>query len=176
MLSTAWSSQPTEIALPGGSNVKRLSHYFEQHWPNVHLRLLSESFHPIFTEEKDCFDTTHQHFWLRKIFLCSDTTPLSYARVVVPEATYQRFQNQFDQLKQNPIGETLLHHNPAVTRSEFEYRHIPSIDPLYLEMLGYYPDLKQPAIGRRSVFLWESLPLLITEILLMAREEAICTP
>ncbi len=180
MSQSTWTSDFSKLApnpLLGATStvdIQRLSHYFDQHWPNVRLQLISEQFETAFPEETACFETVHTEFWVRKIFLCSDETPLSFARVVVPKATYLRFQNAFEQLKTKPIGETLLHHNPDVTRHPFEYRFLEKNDLLSKDMQHTYAHLEVPGWARRSLFTWAGFPLLITEVFLFQTQVASC--
>jgi chorismate--pyruvate lyase len=177
---TEWTSDFDRLApnnplgASSAADIQRLSHYFDAHWPNVHLRLISEQFDSAFSDEQACFDTIHSDFWIRKIFLCSDETPLSYGRVIVPKSTYLRFQKDFDQLKTKPIGETLLHHNPQVKRYPFEYRFLEKTDPLSKDTQLVYPKLNTPSWARRSLFTWEGFPLLITEVFLFQTQVSPC--
>lgn len=161
-------------------DVQRLSHYFDQHWPNVRLQLISEQLTSAFPEETACFETIPYQtkcgrvYWVRKIFLRSHDLPLSYARVVVPETTYLRFQSDFDHLKTKPIGETLLHHNPAVIRYPFEYRFLTKDDLLSQDIQAIDSTIKAPGWARRSLFTWSGFPLLITEVFLFQTQVATC--
>jgi len=88
---------------------------------------------------------------LRQIFLKGDGVPWTFGRLVVPEQTYLQHAEKFDNLGERLLGETLLHNNPAVERSPFEYA-----------LLG------QGVWARRSVFTLEGAPLLLTEAFLPA--------
>lgn len=169
---TVWTSDLNQLTpnprlgVISTTDIQRLSHYFDAHWPNVHLQLISEQFESVFPDEHACFETIHTDFWVRKIFLCSNDLPLSYGRVIVPKATYLRFETEFNQLKTQPIGETLLHHNPQVSRDPFEYRFLNADDLLSQDMQQAYPQLDAPSWARRSRFVWAGFPLLITEVFL----------
>ena len=76
----------------------------------------------------------------------SHSNILAWGCVQIPEKTYQAYENDFGELKSNPIGETLLFNNPEVIRGKFLYARI-----------NHY-------LARKSVFYWRGLPLIIIEI------------
>lgn len=106
--------------------------------------------------------------WIRQIYIIGDNLPFSYAKVVVPIETYQKFQSDFDNLKDNLLGEKLLYTRDDLTRSPFEYACIMQGSPLYNDAVDILPINKQPAYlwARRSVFNMSIYPLLVTEVFL----------
>ncbi len=80
----------------------------------------------------------------------SDSNILAWGCVQIPEPTYQAYQEQFGDLKNKPIGQTLLFNNPEVIRGAFEYAN------LKINQNNYW--------ARRSCFYWQGLPLWVIEI------------
>ena len=70
--------------------------------------------------------------YVRQVFLLGDETPQVYARVAVPNDVYLKYENEFSQLGDKPIGETILYNNPEITRGKFIYKQIKISDlPFY---------------------------------------------
>jgi chorismate lyase len=106
---------------------------------------------PVLPEEKQRLGMITESAMIRQVFLWGDKTPWTFGRLIVPENTYTQFAEQFDNLGDKLLGETLLHNNKAVTRSAFDYAQI------------------QPDVwARRSVFLMENAPMLLIEAFLPA--------
>lgn len=96
---------------------------------------------------------------IRTVFLNADAQPVIFARVIVPETTYLNYQNAFDNLGHSAIGNTLLYHNPDVTRTSFEYK------PLDATPKICHPE-SNFLWARRSIFKMPKGCLLITETFL----------
>lgn len=112
------------------------------------LSILSHRFDTPSVDDKNklALDPTEQPF-IREVELLGDGVPMTYGRVTIPLATYQRYQSLFETLDNQPMGEKILYNNPNVTRSSFEYA--------YLTEKAYW--------GRRSIFFMGDAPLLVTE-------------
>lgn len=110
--------------------------------------------------------------WVRKVILLGDNTPWEYARVIIPNTTYNSYRNEFESLGGKLIGENLLYNNPKTTRSKFEYINVSINSYIYNEikayLLEYEIDLQNISLwGRRSIFYIDGIhKILISEFFL----------
>lgn len=115
----------------------------------VSVQVNSQELSPAFADEQKLLSIDEDNTLIRKVHIMGDQKPLVHGRVVVPNATYKKFQNDFDQLGNKLLGETLLYDRPGVTRSEFQYAKV--ADNIW---------------ARRSLFTLEDYNLLVTEVFL----------
>ncbi len=120
-----------------------------------------------------CYDATQG--FVREAYLGDTGNPVVYARVTMPQSTYQFKKTELDNLGNRPIGETLLYKDPTMTRSEFEVKRITCDDELLFDLLvhnNYYKaEIEKIARinelwARRSFFTISGNPILITEVFL----------
>src|SRR3990170_4724838 len=120
-----------------------------------------------------CYDTTQG--FVRESYLGDHGNPLVYARVTMPETTYEFKKFELDNLGNRPIGETLLYKDPTLTRSEFEVKRITCDDELLFDVMVhenfFRAEIEKVAPvkelwARRSFFTIAGKPLLITEVFL----------
>lgn len=120
-----------------------------------------------------CYDTTKG--FVRETYLGDPGNPVVYARVTMPQATYESKKIELDNLGNKPIGETLLYNDPTLTRSEFEVKRITCNDELLFDVLVhenfYKAEIQKISRvnelwARRSCFTVSGKPLLITEVFL----------
>lgn len=120
-----------------------------------------------------CYDTTTG--FVRETYLGDTGNPVVYARVTMPQSTYQFKKFELDNLGNRPIGETLLYKDPTLTRSEFEVKRITANDELLFDLLVHENFYKAEIIksarinelwARRSFFTISGNPILITEVFL----------
>jgi chorismate-pyruvate lyase len=142
----------------------KLTQALQQHYPSHQLKVISQGMSTLLYEESILLpELESKRCWLREICHCNQEQPLIYGRVMVPELTYLQHADELNQLKNRPIGDTLLFKNPQVIRSAFHYAKLDEYAPFYqrsCELLG-------PAAffyARYSIFQWQNYPLIITEI------------
>ena len=120
-----------------------------------------------------CYDMTEG--FVRETYLGDTGNPVVYARVTMPQSTYQFKKFELDNLGNRPIGETLLYRDPSLTRSEFEIKRITCDDELLFDQLVhdnfYKAEIEKIARvnelwARRSFFTISGNPILITEVFL----------
>lgn len=120
-----------------------------------------------------CYDTTQG--FVRETYLGDVGNPVVYARVTMPQSTYQFKKSELDNLGNRPIGETLLYQDPTLTRSEFEVKRITCDDELLFDLMVhnnfYKAEIEKIARvnelwARRSFFTISGNPILITEVFL----------
>jgi len=173
---TLWVDQVDALLVQPSSSLaawllhsKHISKDLRKHCRELKVDLKGQHQMHAYVDEYDYLQVVNEVAWIREIFLNGDNVPLTYGRVVVPANTYQRYQHDFENLGDKPIGETLLYPNPLVTRSPFQYAYFSNQDPI-LQAINQHLNLSEPlaqAFGRRSSFLLpEHCPLLITEVFL----------
>ena len=144
-----------------------LSEAMRVHTDVLQVQRLAEGLRAPLAEESDRLPCAELP-WIREIYLCGEGRPWTYARVVVPQETYQHFQTEFDSLGDNLLGETLLYPRSDLSRSHFEYKALKPEAPLY--QLSYQEgcSTEKPDIlwARRSIFHMGPFPLLVTEVFL----------
>jgi chorismate-pyruvate lyase len=120
-----------------------------------------------------CYDTTLG--FVRETYLGDRGNPIVYARVTMPQTTYESKKFELDSLGDRPIGETILYGDPTLTRSEFEVKRITGNDELLFDLLVHDSFFKAEVErkaqvnelwARRSFFTISGNPLLITEVFL----------
>lgn len=102
--------------------------------------------------------------WQRQIVHQVNDQPVVFAQVHVPEATYHKYTAELGNLQQQPLGETLLYHNPAVKRGPFEFAALQAGDALYEQACAQGLPRVATLWARRSVFDWQGAPLTVTEV------------
>lgn len=141
---------------------------------NFSVKISDQSVKPLYSEEiaaLKCYG--FESGYVRETYLGDPSNPLVYARVSMPESTYNAYKEQLDALGTKPIGETLLYNDPSFTRSEFEVKQLSENDELLFDALVHH-EFYRAAIAkdaernelwaRRSVFTLKGHPLLVTEV------------
>jgi chorismate-pyruvate lyase/SAM-dependent methyltransferase len=143
---------------------------------NFSVEVTEQRVKPLYADEVaalKCYDT--QLGFVREAYLGDVGNPVVYARVTMPQSTYQFKKDELDNLGNRPIGETLLYKDPTMTRSEFEVKRITCNDELLFDILvhdNYYKaEVEKIARlnelwARRSFFTISGNPILITEVFL----------
>lgn len=154
-----WLTKPTILS----KALKRFS-------KTLQVKVLEQRFSDAFADEYSILqlDKNTKPF-VRQVLLIGDQdVPLTYGRVIIPQATYQAYFQDFEKLGSQLIGETLLYNNPHVARSGFEYRYFNARDPLWNFIYRHLPkdSPQQDLWARRSVFNLKDKPLLISELFL----------
>lgn len=132
---------------------------------NYHFACLNQAFMPIPDVEQQLLKQTTEHALVRNVMHNVAASPLVIARTVISEALYQQNQLQYDNLGNQPIGQTLLYQKPNMIRSSFEYAIVAN-DSIILQPFKAYLTLPQHLYARRSIFTLETFTLLIIEFFL----------
>jgi len=147
---------------------KELSPIFKTLCHALTVHRLKQAWEPCFADETVVLELqANDPALVREVYLLGDGIAWSFGRVVIPEATYQHWQTQFDELGTRPIGEHLLYSNESVVRSNFTYCQLGSEHPLYQTIHRNYPCPTPTLWARRSLFtIDDQYPLLISDIML----------
>ncbi len=147
----------------------RLVHAFKANFGEVQIEALQEEYSQPFPDEGAILRLENGKAHIRQIIIATKTGHrLSYARVVIVDSTYEAYAQQFSGLGRQFIGDSLLFNNKEVIRQPFEFACFDD-SSLYAEayfQLGQRATEAEPWVARRSIFLWQNRPLLITEFLL----------
>jgi len=140
------------------------------------VRLMSQKIETVLEEEQlALFASPHDSIWLRQIFLEGDGVPWCYARVSIPEVTYEHHFEAFDTLGNHLLGETILYPYPGMKKGALQIKSCHKGDELYVMALQQiqkaYPMLsiimnRKYLWSRRRVFWLDDNPLLVTEVFL----------
>lgn len=134
------------------------------------LELLSQSLDTPFADEINTFSNYSIETsvaLIRKVFIKANAQVVIFARVIVPEQTYLNYQDAFNNLGNAAIGNTLLYHNPDVTRTNFEYKALDCEDDTFQELKILHPiSATEKLWARQSVFIMPKGRLLIKEVFL----------
>jgi 4-hydroxybenzoate polyprenyltransferase len=143
----------------------KLMRQLKKVYPELHMELLGQT-HEMFLPD-DQVALKAKAGWVREIRHVSDNQGLIYARVSVPEQTYQAHQHAFDALGGKPIGQTLFYYNKNITRTDFEFAPIDVNHPAYKALFAKWDVTSKTIWARRSQFLWDGKPLMLTEYFVM---------
>ena len=171
---TEWSSSlPSNSEIPSLfktwlTRSPQLSTVFKKLCQHLSLQKLQQAWQACFNDEASTLALNSAYDCLvREIFLLGDNTAWSFGRVVIPRQTYNHWPNEFDNLDNQPIGESLLYNNPVVTRSAFSYLMLTARDPLFHNVTQPLNLIVDSLWARRSIFhIAPNKPLLITDVLL----------
>ena len=177
MRNLQWVKDPNHIEILPGPDITEwltkpyiLSHALKRISKALTVKVLDQRFGHAYEDEYAILNITPDPLpFVRQVFLQGDDeSPLTYGRVIIPNATYHVHFPQFETLGTNLLGETLLYNNPDVSRGPFEYVHVPPRHSLATQVYDHLPiDYpRQPLWGRRSVFWIKTAPLLVMELFL----------
>ena len=147
----------------------RLVQSFKASCGEVQIEALQEGHDTPFADESAALQLKDKEAHIRQIVIATkDGYRLSYARVVIADETYKAYAQQFSDLGRQFIGDSLLYNNKEVVRQPFEFA---CFDDASLYAQAFFELVQsraesQPWLARRSIFLWQNRPLLITEFLL----------
>jgi len=99
-----------------------LSRFLKRLCNHLTLQVISQHVASASVDEQILLNIQENNSFIREVYLCGDEIPWVRGRVVVPFATYQKYKQDFDNLGNKLLGETLLYNKPGITRSDFEYK------------------------------------------------------
>ena len=137
------------------STIHRLSHALEQ-FGEVQLTVERQAWTESLCHEESLLQCPT--VFAREIILSLNHEPVSYGRVAISARDWKSFAPSILILGERPIGETILHHDPSITRHPFQFS------------LSWQPPHKiakkiGPSVARYSQFDTKNGPLVLTESL-----------
>jgi chorismate--pyruvate lyase len=108
---------------------------------------------------------TSQRVLLRQVHLKCDDQLCVYARSVIPLMTLQGRHRRLRFLGNKPLGEYLFS-SPSLQRKRIEWSRLTPSSSLYRMATAGQPDSDDPVWGRRSLFMIDGKPLLVSEFFL----------
>lgn len=149
-----------------------LTQKLKQTYPQLEVVILSETFESPLSSESQCLGLAiEEQAWIRCVVLQSAGKNLIYARTVIPAMHPQNPWYELQNLGNKPLGEVLFE-DKSIQRTPFQFSkdklsHWPNLGNLANH--EHATDFKPPnadAYARRSVFLKNQVPLLLTEVFL----------
>lgn len=107
----------------------------------------------------------HHSALLREVSLCCDGQPVIFAHSVLPRRSLRGAWHGLGRLGARPLGEALFA-NPAVVRATLSYRKLSATSALFRRAAAGLSEVPQSLWARRSVFLLQDAPILVTEVFL----------
>jgi chorismate--pyruvate lyase len=144
------------------SKTQNLTQALRLHQLAIELALLSQGTATLPLAEAELLGSAYG--LVRQIYLKDTKHIYIYGRTIVPQATLTAYAEDFAKLGNSPIGDALLHHNPKVQRSAFEFGYVLPDSLLYQDAVHAYTAQPEKLWARRSTFSLAGLPLLITEL------------
>lgn len=102
---------------------------------------------------------------VREVILWNGDMPLVFAHSIAGRRDLAGTWRSLRGLGTRPLA-AMLFANPRVTRQPIEFQRIDRRHPLYRQAVGLFPTLPRALWARRSVFLLDGRPLLVTEVFL----------
>lgn len=147
----------------------RLVEAFKANLGEVSIEALQEKRGKPFADESAVLQLIDKEAHIRQIVIATEAGQrLNYSRVVIRDDTYAAYAQQFSGLGRQFIGNSLLYNNKEVIRQPFEFACFDD-SSLYAEAFFQLVESRAKSqlwLARRSIFLWQKRPLLITEFLL----------
>ena len=106
-----------------------------------------------------------EHAIIREVLLRDNERVLVFAHSIASRRDLRGAWRGLSRLGSRPLAE-MLFNDPTVVRLPIEYRRIDSRHPLYRRAQQVVPFAMNHAWARRSVFLKQGAPLLVTEVFL----------
>ena len=129
------------------------------------VRIMQSTKSPNVDERRELGLRDREFAVVREVLLRDGSIPLVFAHSVAARRDLRGVWRGLSRLGGRPLAE-MLFHDPAVVRLPMEYRKIDARHPLYRRAREVAPFLATTLWARRSVFLKEGRPLLVTEVFL----------
>ncbi|MBL0125279.1 MAG: chorismate lyase [Betaproteobacteria bacterium] len=129
------------------------------------VRLIQRAQLPNVDERRELGLRDRERAIVREVLLRDADTPLVFAHSIVARRDLTGAWRGLSRLGSRPLAE-MLFHDTGVTRLPMEYRKIDARHPLYRRAMEVAPSHARSIWARRSVFLKQGRPLLVTEVFL----------
>ena len=145
-----------------GSLTSRLVAHFGQF--NL-VRVMQRAQLPNVDERRELGLRDRERAIVREVLLRDGEKPLVFAHSLVARRDLRGVWRGLSRLGGRPLAE-MLFHDTAVVRLPMEYRKIDARHPLFRRAMAVAPFQATSIWARRSVFLKQGRPLLVTEVFL----------
>ncbi len=137
-----------------------------QQCPELKVQILSERLEvPLHNELLALQMQANEQAWVRCVLLQCEQQNWVYARTVIPNLNAQNPWESLQKLGDKPLGEVLFE-MPTIQRTPFAFAKLPLQSWPYLKPSLAKDQHSKPSFARRSVFLQQQAPLLLTEVFL----------
>lgn len=124
--------------------------------PLVNLEVLQHEWEMCNTWDIQTLQLKEETVLHREILVRAGEKPCWYARTIIPWSTYFKAESFFMRLEHEPLGH-LIHHNPAISRKEFQYYAIAQKMFEYQWIQARIPISTPILWGRLSTFEWSKI-------------------
>lgn len=121
---------------------------------------------PSFSEQRHLAIAPRQYAWVREVVLSVENQPWVWARTVAPQAGLRAAWRAVRWLRQRPLGHWIFMQQD-IQRSHFELCQTRAGDG-YAASLAQHLGIRQGCWARRSRFVRQASPLLVSEVFLPA--------
>ncbi len=132
------------------------------------VRLIQRAQLPNVDERRELGLREREHAIVREVLLRNAGTPLVFAHSIVSRRDLTGAWRGLSRLGARPLAE-MLFHDAGVARLPMEYRKIDARHPLFRRAKEVAQFQASALWARRSVFLKQGRPLLVTEVFLSSR-------
>ena len=134
--------------------------------PKIEVHILSERLEvPLNNEAIALKMHSSEQAWVRCVLLRCDQENWIYARTVISNFNSQNPWESLQKLGNKPLGDVLFE-TPSIKRTAFAFSKLPLATWPYLTKQLASGQKTLPSFARRSVFLQQDAPLLLTEVFL----------
>ncbi len=146
-----------------GSFMERLR---QQGAKDPRVDVLQESWqYPLRDEKKQLNITSHSHALVREVLIYSNEQKWMFARTVIPRSTLTGEQQCLAHLQNRSLG-SVLFNDPTMERSQFEVACVTPDLAWHTSILEKTKIAANELWARRSRFVLQNKPLLLTEVFL----------
>ena len=132
-------------------DVKRLGVSLAQAIPSIDLKCIDEYHALMDDDEAELLNLTEHASRIRLIKYHHQDKAYVFGRTVIPQNTYKHYQDCFDSLGNNSIGEHFLFKNTQIKRSQFYVKYCSfALVKHKLNLNEHFPD--NPLWVRASIF------------------------
>ncbi len=111
----------------------------------------------------------------REIIMVCDGEPWWYAKTLVPQETFNKREQAFNQLGSNSLGNMLFFDKGIIKRFAYYYQLTPLMHEYRpLKILSLVDEKSSPIFARRSIFEIDRSPLFLLEVFLPFMVDKLC--
>jgi chorismate lyase len=133
---------------------------------NFNLIRLQQHLATPFNDERRALELRFgEYAVIREVILRDGATPLVFAHTAANPRDLRGAWRGLSRLGNRPLAE-MLFHDPEVSRMAIEYKQLPPSHPLVNAIVAVSTVTRQILWARRSVFLKNNRPLMVTEVFL----------
>lgn len=143
-----------------------LTQKLKERCPELEVQVLSEELDvPLASEAQSLKLAFQEKAWIRCVLLRCQSNNWVYARTVIPNMQPENPWHELHNLGTKPLGEVLFD-DKSLHRTPFEFNKVALKNWPYLNQHLALSEHRKPSFARRSTFVKQQTPLLLTEVFL----------